>query len=45
VLSFLFAPLAVLQKLDLFLDELLIFAGPIVYALAVSAGELYKSVL
>jgi hypothetical protein len=45
VLGLLAAPLAVFFKLDLFSNELLIFAGPVIYALASSAGEFYKPIL
>lgn len=37
------APLAILLKLDLALDELLVFAAPIVGTLAFAAGEFYQS--
>jgi hypothetical protein len=39
------APLAPLFKLDLALDELLVFGRPIVNALAVGAGEADQAVL
>ncbi len=39
------APLAPLFKLDLSLDELLVFGRPIVNTLAVLAGEADESVL
>jgi hypothetical protein len=40
-----FAPFAVLFELYLALHELLVLGGPIVYALALVAGELYEAVL
>jgi len=45
VLGFLFAPLAILIELNLFSDEFLVFTGPVIYALAGTAGKLYKSIL
>jgi hypothetical protein len=45
VLSLLFAPFAIFFKLNLFSDEFLVFAGPVIYALAGSAGKFYKSIL
>jgi hypothetical protein len=39
------APLAILFELDFALNELLVFAGPVVSALALAAGELYQSFL
>ncbi len=43
--SFLFAPLTILVKLYLFSDEFLVFAGPVIYALAVATRQFYKSIL
>ena len=43
--SLFLAPLAVFVQLDLFSNELLVLAGPVVYALAGAACELYKSIL
>ena len=45
MLSLLFAPLAEFIELDLFGDEFLVLAGPVIYTLAGSAGKLYKSIL
>ena len=45
MLSLLFAPFAILFKLDFFSNEFLVFAGPIIDPFAGSAGELYKSIL
>ena len=39
------APFAIFFELDFFSYEFLVLAGPIVYPLASSAGEFYKSVL
>jgi len=39
------APFAILFELNLFSDEFLVFAGPVIDALAISAGEFYKSIL
>jgi len=41
----LLAPFAVFFKLNFFNYQLLIFAGPVIYALAGRAGEFYKSIL
>jgi len=41
VLSFLLAPLAKLLELNLFSDEFLVLAGPVVDTLTGSAGEFY----
>jgi len=43
--SALLAPLAILSKLYLPGDELLVLAGPIVYSLAFGTGEFYQSIL
>jgi hypothetical protein len=45
MLGLLSAPFAILFKLDFFGDEFLVFTGPVIYALASSAGEFYKSIL
>jgi len=45
VLGLLAAPFAILIKLDLFSDEFLVLAGPVIDAFAGSAGKFYKSVL
>ncbi len=39
------APFAPLFKLYFALHELLVLGGPIVYALALGAGQLYESIL
>ena len=39
------APFAVLFELDFAFNELLVFAGPVVNALALSTGQFYESVL
>jgi len=39
------APLAEFLKLDFFNNEFFVFTGPVIDALAVSAGEFYKSIL
>ena len=39
------APFAVLFKLNLFSDEFLVLAGPVIDPLTGSAGEFYKSIL
>jgi len=41
----LLAPFAIFLKLDLALDELLVFARPVIDTLAPFAGEFYKLVL
>ena len=43
--SLFLAPLAILVELDLFCDEFLVFAGPVIYTLTIRAGKLYKSLL
>ena len=45
VLSLLFAPFAILFELDLFSNEFLVFAGPVIYAFAGRTGKFYKSIL
>jgi len=45
MLGLLSAPFAEFFELDLFSDEFLILAGPVIYALAGRAGEFYKSIL
>jgi hypothetical protein len=45
VLRLLSAPFAEFFELDFFSNEFLVFAGPVIYALAGSAGEFYKSIL
>lgn len=45
MLSLFFAPFAKFVKLDFFGNQLFVFTGPIIYALAGSTGELDESVL
>jgi len=45
VLGVFTAPLTVLFKFKFFNHQFLVFAGPVVYALAGSAGKFYKSIL
>ena len=45
MLGLLAAPFAILFELDLFGDEFLVLAGPVIDALAGTAGEFYKSIL
>ena len=45
MLGLFLAPFAKFVELDLFCDEFLVLAGPVVDALAGTAGKLYKSVL
>jgi hypothetical protein len=45
VLSLFSAPFAEFFKLNLFSDEFLVLAGPVIYALAGSAAKFYKSIL
>ncbi len=45
MLGLLSAPFAVLFELNLFGDEFLVFAGPVIDAFASSAGKFYKSIL
>lgn len=45
MLCLLFTPLTILQKLEFFSNEFFVFTGPVVYAFAGLAGELYKSIL
>ncbi len=45
MLGLLFTPFAEFIELDLFNDEFLVLAGPIVDALASSAAKFYKSIL
>ena len=39
------APPAILFELDFFSDEFLVLAGPVIDALTVYTGKLYKSIL
>ena len=39
------APFAKLIELNLFSDEFLVLAGPVIYTLTVSTGKFYKSIL
>jgi hypothetical protein len=45
VLGLLSAPFAEFFKLDFFSNEFLVLAGPVIYTLAGSTGEFYKSIL
>ena len=45
MLSLLLAPLAEFVKLNLFSDEFLVLAGPVIYAFASPTAEFYKSIL
>ena len=45
MLSLFSTPIAILFELNLFCDEFLVFAGPVIYAFAGSAGKFYKSIL
>jgi hypothetical protein len=45
MLSLFSAPFAIFIELDFFSNEFLVLAGPVIYTLAGSAGELDKSVL
>ena len=45
MLGLLLAPFAILLKLEFFHNELFILTRKVVYALAGSAGKLYKSIL
>jgi hypothetical protein len=45
VLGLLSAPFAIFFQLNFFGNEFFVFAGPVIYALAGSAGEFYKSIL
>jgi hypothetical protein len=45
MIGLLSAPFAILFKLNLFSDEFLVFAGPVIYAFAGRAGKFYKSIL
>jgi hypothetical protein len=45
VLSLFSAPSAILFELDFFSNEFLVFAGPVIYPFAGSAGKFYKSIL
>lgn len=45
MLGFFTAPFAEFIQLNLFSDELLVLAGPVIYMLAGSAGKFYKAIL
>ena len=45
MLLLLSAPFTILFELDLFSDEFLVFAGPVIYPFAGRAGKFYKSIL
>jgi hypothetical protein len=45
MLGYFATPFAILFELNLFSDEFLVFAGPVIYPFAGSAGKFYKSIL
>jgi hypothetical protein len=45
MLGLLLAPLAEFVELNLFSDEFLVLAGPVIYSLASPTAEFYKSIL
>ena len=45
MLGLFLAPFAEFIELDLFGDEFLVFAGPVIYPFTASAGKFYKSIL
>jgi hypothetical protein len=45
VLIDLLAPFAIFIELDLFGDEFLVLAGPVIHAFTGAAGKFYKSIL
>jgi hypothetical protein len=45
MLGLFLAPFAEFVELNFLGDNLLVLAGPVIYALAGSAGEFYKSIL
>jgi len=45
MLGLLSAPFAVLFELNLFSDEFLVLAGPVIYTFAGRASKFYKSIL
>jgi len=39
------APVTIFQKFNLFSNEFLVFAGPVIHAFAGGTGKFYKSIL